>query len=709
MNENELVLKYSHNIVEHLGLKLYQNKPTNVIAELVSNSWDACARNVHIDIDYDYLVPYISIIDDGSGMSLEILRDSYLTIGKHNADDDSKSIECIGMQSRKPMGRKGIGKLAPFGIAKEVHVLTVAAIDKNKERRANWIIMDLDAILKTGQGIAETVKYKPTIIISDQKYDAAIVKTIAKQQGFENPVEKFIENTGDGTGTAILLKKFSTVKCIDGSTLIKSIGRRFTVTLLRDDFKVHVNDVEVNEENALPKFEYRIPSEQGEWNNATVGDKELKFWVGFVEHADWPQDEAGVGVYAHGKIAQDRPFTFGDRGNEITTRYMFGVVDADWIAEFTADVVSTDRTSIDWQTDETQKLYEWGNDKVGKWVREYRAFKKESNKKKIAEEIKKKTSEKKIPKVTDAEQSLMKDMLSDIYLDIGKDENTKEKLLIATANAWTHRPMKDIIKKLWDGMKKSNLTGEEFAEILEKLNNYAVPEALSLSVTFAQRAYALNLLYGLLHKGREVDMQKLIESFPWILKPEMQKLTSNKTLKKVITEACEKGLSPSPFRHEDVRRAGVNDFSRPDFVFLSNGPETEICVIEIKHPGKEIMLENREQLASYMTYIESKYPKTKRSGILIGNNTTKIDNIDKEHVEFLTWDEVYQRSRLIHIEFLSSMLKSSASELTDSRINDIIHFGGEETIEILKKISQNSPEMTNLANEFETIEKIARE
>ena len=42
----DLVLRYSHNIVEHLGLKLYQNKPTNVIAEIISNSWDADAARV---------------------------------------------------------------------------------------------------------------------------------------------------------------------------------------------------------------------------------------------------------------------------------------------------------------------------------------------------------------------------------------------------------------------------------------------------------------------------------------------------------------------------------------------------------------------------------------------------------------------------------------------------------------------------------------
>ncbi|WP_429180783.1 ATP-binding protein [Aeromonas salmonicida] len=61
----EFELKYSHNVIEHLGLKLYQNRPTNVLAELVSNSWDADAENVWLDITREHLAVY----DDGDGMT----------------------------------------------------------------------------------------------------------------------------------------------------------------------------------------------------------------------------------------------------------------------------------------------------------------------------------------------------------------------------------------------------------------------------------------------------------------------------------------------------------------------------------------------------------------------------------------------------------------------------------------------------------------
>ena len=69
MNNTEYPsMKISHNIVEHLGLKLYQNKPTNVIAELVSNSWDANANRLNINIINKSDKKYISIEDNGCGI-----------------------------------------------------------------------------------------------------------------------------------------------------------------------------------------------------------------------------------------------------------------------------------------------------------------------------------------------------------------------------------------------------------------------------------------------------------------------------------------------------------------------------------------------------------------------------------------------------------------------------------------------------------------
>ena len=75
---SKLEMKIHNNIVEHLGVKLYQNKPTNVIAEFVSNAWDADADNVFIKLEK----AYIAISDDGKGMSFDTLANTYMVIGK---------------------------------------------------------------------------------------------------------------------------------------------------------------------------------------------------------------------------------------------------------------------------------------------------------------------------------------------------------------------------------------------------------------------------------------------------------------------------------------------------------------------------------------------------------------------------------------------------------------------------------------------------
>lgn len=704
-NVNKLELKYSHNIIEHLGLKLYQNKPTNVIAELVSNSWDACAKNVYIDFDYAADIPYLSVIDDGCGMSLDTLKNSYLVIGKSKRLKDGEVTQCGQLGSRKPMGRKGIGKLAPFGIAKEVHVLTVS-INADGKKVMNWISMDIEAILNSSiEAKGPISTYEPNTIAINEIYDSAKIINLSQEYGFTKSIEKFC--LMGNTGTIIMLKNFSIVHQITELPLIESMGRRFTVTLLRKDFNVFVNSIKIEEQNALPEFEFRIPLESGSTLTENVGGKEIKYWVGFVKKVEWSTDEAGVGVYTHGKIAQDRPFAFGDKGSEIWVRYMYAVIEADWIDELPKDLVSTDRTSIDWEMAETQELYKWGGEKIKKWIKEYKEHKRKNIEDEIKQKIEQKITEHKIPKITVAEQSLLRTMLADVYVDIGKNDKVKDKVLNATAEAWTRKPMKEMVKSLWDKMKKDEIGAENFGDIVESLNSYAIPEALALSVTFAQRAYALNLLYQLLHVGREVDMQKLIEKFPWIIKPEMEKLTANQELSTVVKEAAKKGFIQDRYQHSLSGKEGVNDGKKPDFVFFSDGPEQEICVVEIKHPLIPITIDNREQLNSYLTHLESIYPKRKRSGILIGNNTHSIENTNNR-VEFLTWDEVFAKSRLMHIEFLSSMLKQSALEIDDERMSEIKHFGGKETIELLERISGNSDELKGIMNTFKGLERSSK-
>lgn len=75
-----------------------------------------------------------------------------------------------------------------------------------------------------------------------------------------------------------------------------------------------MNGQAIDAKSTLPAFELRIPEKSQPYAIEEIDGKEIRYWAGFVGSAAWPSDQAGVGVYVHGKIGQDRPFFFGAKG-----------------------------------------------------------------------------------------------------------------------------------------------------------------------------------------------------------------------------------------------------------------------------------------------------------------------------------------------------------------------------------------------------------
>lgn len=105
----------SLSVLNHLGRNLYRNFIT-VIAEAVSNSWDAEAQNVWIEIDKEGNT--FSIKDDGLGMTAEDFQEKFLKIGYSKRKDGKKRTDA----GRPFIGAKGIGKLALLSCAKRISI-----------------------------------------------------------------------------------------------------------------------------------------------------------------------------------------------------------------------------------------------------------------------------------------------------------------------------------------------------------------------------------------------------------------------------------------------------------------------------------------------------------------------------------------------------------------------------------------------------------
>ncbi|WP_151867940.1 ATP-binding protein [Acinetobacter soli] len=695
------VLKYSHNIIEHLGLKLYQNKPTNVIAELVSNSWDAYATNSWIDILSKSGSP-IAILasDDGQSMSDKEIIENWLIVAKKK-----KGERQVDEKKRKPMGRKGIGKLAPFGIGKKVDLVTF------KENTINWLSLNYKDMMSRTEDELISV-YPPKVVAENlTSFDEDSIQEYLTtlDEKIKNKILERVEQIKlAGHGTIIICHDLNLKRIIDTETLKKSLGRRFTVTLNTPFFKVHVNDTELSEEECLPKFIMRVPEtgmedelidipqfdNDGNPKIDVNGEqltckKPIKYWVGFVSSSDQTQDQSGIGVFAHGKMAQDRPFTFDSKGLEIKTRYMYGVIEADWVDEYEDDIISTDRTSIDWGYLGLPAFFEWGKSFVRQRIKEYDQYKKDNVEKdldiKISEKIPEKSS------ITESEKKHLRNLLLDVIPENDLDDEQQGKLIEATAKAWTHEPARKLIKSLWE--QTSHFENNNFPDLLNQLVDELVPESLSLAVVFSQRVYALTQLYQRITLGKETQLQKLLEEFPWILGNNYENYFPNNTLKTICLEAESKGLTPSKHFLSPM----PEDKTRPDFVFMNTASDNEFLIIELKGPELAIGANEIQQLASYIMYIRQRFHGCKIKGVLVSGSFVEGALEDcPPSITPITWNNILLNSRHNHMELLAALLAGSDADANDARVKQICELGGEPVTDFLTSMSKNNPDLDSI-------------
>lgn len=148
-------MEFDIGAIKHLGLQMYSTLPP-VIAELVSNAWDADASKVEITIPATPLVQGTEIVikDYGKGMSDADVRNAYFIVGRDKRLAEHRDTTDSG---RKVHGRKGIGKFSAFGIANKIEVETI----KNGE--TSHFVLDYEAMERaTGNREIEIPPLKPT-------------------------------------------------------------------------------------------------------------------------------------------------------------------------------------------------------------------------------------------------------------------------------------------------------------------------------------------------------------------------------------------------------------------------------------------------------------------------------------------------------------------------------------------------------------------
>ena len=177
----------STSVIKQLGEQLISDEVT-AIMELIKNSYDAEADWVKIDIevnnklssDYHYnnTEGYITLEDNGEGMSLTDINNKWLIIS-FSAKREQKEQGLVNAGKRIPLGDKGLGRLSTQRIGKQIEIITGVANETVYHSLAyNWDdfdgkrkLSDVDVIYKTiqkplgvkGTKVAITSLKNPTI------------------------------------------------------------------------------------------------------------------------------------------------------------------------------------------------------------------------------------------------------------------------------------------------------------------------------------------------------------------------------------------------------------------------------------------------------------------------------------------------------------------------------------------------------------------
>ena len=122
VEKRKLKMTVAGRFIDLLGHQMYGG-PVQAVAEFIANPWDADSNKVEINIPEDPKIAgaEIKVRDFGEGMSFKELIDKYLTVGYERRKVSGETTK----SGRLVMGRKGIGKLAGFGIAEDMVLRSV--------------------------------------------------------------------------------------------------------------------------------------------------------------------------------------------------------------------------------------------------------------------------------------------------------------------------------------------------------------------------------------------------------------------------------------------------------------------------------------------------------------------------------------------------------------------------------------------------------
>ena len=626
-----LRLSYHGRIIDHLGIQMYQS-PVAAVAEVVSNSWDADAENVWIELPRRMDAgAEISIRDDGIGMTFGECEERYLRVGWQRRGNDPN--ELTAGKQRPILGRKGIGKFAGFGIAQRI---TVATVSRETGERT---VFELDlAKLRADEYVAE---------------------------GGEIPVGEY-KGPSKGRkgrhGTVVTLGGLAMRRRPSRTTFAAAMARRFLLTQRAADFSVFVNGKPLPKREPGGRAQFTFPAEYTK-DEAPEGLEAEDGW-GVERLPDGPQvrwqilfyrspinvpELRGISVFAKGKLAQS-PFFFnlsGGLGGQHGLEYMSGKVEADYVDSLPDDLIATERQRINWQHEAVAELLEWGQERVQQLLRIWQNRRNEGRIQKIEDRISE--FEPRIGKLGPSERQVVRRALVGLVRVPHMEDEDVTHVGNALLTAWEQGRLHDLIQRISEGDTSSE------GGLLALLGEAEVLTALNIAEAVRTKILTVGGLKLQIERGElEAAVRDYIAKQPWLISPEWETFQVERSIPTVLREAA-----------QEANLTGEDWNGRVDLT-LRGGDQ--LLVLEFMRPGLHADYDHLDRFERYVRTIRTHVrgstasPFTRVMGYLIADklhrNPTILDKLEsmrQDQMYAQDWPMLFERAVAQWREFLQAL------------------------------------------------------
>ena len=356
MNEKHLEMTFDPNTIQHLGIKMYSQIPT-ALTELIANAYDADATKVKVSLCDESGEKKIIVQDNGHGMNFKDINEKFLKIGRNRREEG----ENLTLKKRIPSGKKGLGKLALFGICEDVKIETKIKGEK--------------------QAVSFSLDWQD----------------IKEETGAYTPKHREVRRATTDHGTTVTISGILRKSPFNIKELATSLAKNFvnfgtdfvTTITYKEDAIVLDND--------HFRFQFLEDKIEFEWNVANIDiDEDTNNYIkknkihGKIVTTEFPLPSGlkGITLYANGRLV-NAPEFFGASESSHFYTYATGSLHVNFIDKSHGydDLISTNRQSLNWDAPLCEELRTRSSAILRYLKKEWSERRKKEDKKKIEEKI----------------------------------------------------------------------------------------------------------------------------------------------------------------------------------------------------------------------------------------------------------------------------------------------------------------------------------